>query len=139
MVYHLLIVSIALVNYCLFQREFSNANFIAMDTICKYWPWLIKLDPTMATRQQPFLSVMHAKAHSWACQVSYTYLYECDCLEGANHEITILGFMQNKWSGKVQDGCGESSGETTELANSFMSRPGLVTRYMTPSGKLCNF
>lgn len=39
-----------------------------------------------------------------------------------------------KWSGKVQPGAGESTGETTELANSYLSRFGGTTRHMTKAG-----
>ena len=39
-----------------------------------------------------------------------------------------------KWSGKVTSGAGESTGETTEQANSYLSRFGLITRHMTSSG-----
>lgn len=52
-----------------FQREFPGAKYIAMDTMCKYWPWLTKIDPDLATQHKPFMSVMHAKANKWKCQV----------------------------------------------------------------------
>ena len=45
-----------------------NVKFMWYDVICKYWPWLIKQDPTAASVMRPGLSVMHAKAHSWSCQ-----------------------------------------------------------------------
>ena len=44
-----------------------------MDTVCRYWPWLERLDSVMASKQKPLLSVMHAKSHSWGCQVSFCY------------------------------------------------------------------
>ena len=46
------------------------------DVVCKYWPWAIKQgpkDPAYAEAVEvikPALSVMHAKAHQWSCQVS---------------------------------------------------------------------
>lgn len=40
-----------------------------------------------------------------------------------------------KWSGKVLDGAGMSTGESTELVNSFLSRLGAVTRHMSIAGK----
>ena len=56
--------------YFIYQKQFPTARYIAHDTICKYWPWLQKLDGITAERQKPILSVMHAKSHSWNCQVS---------------------------------------------------------------------
>ncbi len=55
-----------------------GVKYLWQDIICKYWPWAAKetiteLDDTFqdAVRQmKPALSVMHAKAHSWDCQVS---------------------------------------------------------------------
>lgn len=43
--------------------------FLWYDVICKYWPWLSKHDPDTSQSMKPALSVMHAKAHSWSCQV----------------------------------------------------------------------
>ena len=47
----------------------KNVHFFWYDVICKYWPWLTIHDPTAAKSMKPALSVMHAKAHSWSCQV----------------------------------------------------------------------
>lgn len=47
----------------------KKVNFLWYDVICKFWPWLRKADPTCAETMQPALSVMHAKAHAWTCQV----------------------------------------------------------------------
>ncbi|XP_067944862.1 uncharacterized protein [Watersipora subatra] len=90
------------------QREFQGAKFIALDTMCRYWPWLERLE-RLPQQQRPFLSIMHAKAHRWSCQM--------------------------KWSGRVTVGTGLSTGETTELVNSYMSRLGKVTRHMTSDGR----
>lgn len=46
-----------------------NVNFFWYDVVCKYWPWLQKHDKLNADKMKPALSVMHAKAHSWTCQV----------------------------------------------------------------------
>lgn len=54
----------------------KNITFMCQDVICRFWPWLQKLDMPnevgvqLAKQMKPFLSVMHAKAHEWACQVS---------------------------------------------------------------------
>lgn len=61
------------------QKEFPGAHYIAMDTVCQYWPWLLRKNPMMHGRHQPLLSVMHAKAHSWSCQVSAIMLSTDSC------------------------------------------------------------
>ena len=43
--------------------------FFWYDVICKYWPWLQNNDRNSAIVMKPALSVMHAKAHAWYCQV----------------------------------------------------------------------
>ena len=50
-------------------------------------------------------------------------------------ELDALFLLQMKWSGKVKEGAGKSTGETTELANSFLSRIGLVTRNCTKAAR----
>ena len=59
-----------------------NTEFIWQDIMCKYWPWLesvVKKLPSFAPllRSSKALSVMHAKAHSFDCQVSGCYLLHC--------------------------------------------------------------
>lgn len=44
-----------------------------------------------------------------------------------------------RWSGKVVRGAGRSTGETTELANSYLSRLGVVTRHMSKSSMYKTF
>lgn len=44
------------------------------DVVCKYWPWLMKKDPQSASKMKPALSVMHGKAHSWSCQVHFSFI-----------------------------------------------------------------
>lgn len=78
-----------------------------MDTICKYWPWYMKIHDEKANK--PLLSYVHGKAHLWQCQ--------------------------QKWGARAQIGSGLSTGETTELVNSYLSRFGLITRHMTEFGK----
>ena len=61
------------------QRHMAqyNVQFFCQDVVCQYWPCMKKVlnarpddDPIHdLTSQKPFLSVMHSKAHSWACQV----------------------------------------------------------------------
>jgi len=55
----------------------KQIKFVCQDVICRFWPWLQKIRELLpsepgvqATKEmKPFLSVMHAKAHDWACQV----------------------------------------------------------------------
>ncbi|KAK7156996.1 hypothetical protein R3I94_006908 [Phoxinus phoxinus] len=99
------------------QRELSeraNVTFFCMDVVCRYWPYLSKvseessdLQPLMEMR--PFLSVMHAKAHTAKCEV--------------------------RWGGRNKDGAGNTVGEEVEQVNSFLSRAALVTKYMTKAGR----
>ena len=46
----------------------ARVKYVWPDVICKYWPWAEKVD--LPADMKPALSVMHAKAHNWNCQVS---------------------------------------------------------------------
>jgi hypothetical protein len=58
-------------------NDFGSLEFFCQDVICRYWPWLQRLVKKFPDRDdlaklllsKPFLSVMHAKSHDWACQV----------------------------------------------------------------------
>nr|XP_055049620.1 uncharacterized protein LOC129435199 [Misgurnus anguillicaudatus] len=99
------------------QRELSkraNVTFFCMDVVCRYWPYLSKVaeessDLQPLTEMRPFLSVMHAKAHTAKCEV--------------------------RWDGRNQDGAGNTVGEEVEQVNSFLSSAALVTKYMTKAGR----
>ncbi|XP_036003559.1 uncharacterized protein LOC118566231 [Fundulus heteroclitus] len=58
---------------------------------------------------RPFLSVMHAKAHSGKCEI--------------------------KWGGAFQEGAGSTIGEEVEQVNSFLSRAAITTKYMSKAGR----
>ncbi|XP_034087504.1 uncharacterized protein LOC117556309 isoform X2 [Gymnodraco acuticeps] len=100
------------------QKEMSkkaNVDFFCMDVTCRYWPYLNKIAEGLPellplTEMRPFLSVMHAKAHTAKCEV--------------------------RWGGRSQDGAGNTVGEEVEQVNSFLSRAALVTKYMTKSGRV---
>ena len=47
----------------------KKVEFFWYDVVCKFWPWLKKHDGDSEKKMKPALSVMHAKAHSWSCQV----------------------------------------------------------------------
>ena len=63
------------------QYDYSPkmSHFFGM-TVCKYWPWLKHHETPSATKMRPALSVMHAKAHFWSCEVSSATNY-CSCLK----------------------------------------------------------
>ncbi|XP_073704470.1 uncharacterized protein [Garra rufa] len=93
----------------------SKPRFIAMDVMCKYWPYLHKSanilpDLQGLTSIRPFLSVMHAKAHSTKCEIT--------------------------WSGKNQEGAGSTAGEEVEQVNSYLSRCALTTKYMSKGARV---
>lgn len=55
----------------------NNVKYIFQDVMCKYWPWARKVGITSSlwgqatVKMLPALSVFHAKAHSWHCQVCF--------------------------------------------------------------------
>lgn len=87
----------------------KNVEFFWYDVICKYWPWLKKNDPATSKKMSPALSVMHAKAHDWSCQVL--------------------------WGGRWQSGAAATTGEEVEHINSHFSRLGSSTKHMLPEGR----
>ncbi|ROL45190.1 hypothetical protein DPX16_8319 [Anabarilius grahami] len=93
----------------------ENVSFFCSDVACKYWPYLKRvvghcpeLRPLLNMR--PLLSVMHAKAHEWSCEI--------------------------KWSGRNQEGAGLTIGEEVEQVNSFLSRAAICTKYMSKADKM---
>ncbi|KAL7397175.1 hypothetical protein ABVT39_017999 [Epinephelus coioides] len=90
----------------------TKGQFYCTDIACKYWPYLKKLAASMMDlrpllQMRPFLSVMHAKAHSTKCEII--------------------------WSSRNQEGAGTAAGEEVEMVNSYLSRCALTTKYMTKS------
>ena len=47
----------------------AGVNYFWEDIVCKYWKWAEKAGGLENCDMKPALSVMHAKAHSWTCQV----------------------------------------------------------------------
>ncbi|KAI9525207.1 hypothetical protein NQZ68_009887 [Dissostichus eleginoides] len=96
------------------QFQATNVYFYCTDIACKYWPYLEKVAKTMPELRpllsmQPFLSVMHAKAHSTKCEIV--------------------------WSGRNLEGASSTAGEEVEMVNSFLSRCAITTKYMTKSAR----
>ncbi|XP_049432758.1 uncharacterized protein LOC125889094 isoform X1 [Epinephelus fuscoguttatus] len=92
----------------------TKGQFYCTAFACKYWPYLEKLAASMMDlrpllQMRPFLSVMHAKAHSTKCEII--------------------------WSGRNQEGAGTTAGEEVEMVNSYLSRCALTTKYMTKSAR----
>ena len=47
-----------------------QVKYLWEDVVCKYWPWAkSKMHLFQLGTMKPCLPVMHAKAHSWHCQV----------------------------------------------------------------------
>ncbi|XP_062324765.1 uncharacterized protein LOC134026239 [Osmerus eperlanus] len=92
----------------------GNITFLCSDVACKYFPYLAKVAqqcPEMRDllSMRPFLSVMHAKAHTGKCEI--------------------------KWGGAFQEGAGSTIGEEVEQVNSFLSRAAITTKYMSKAGR----
>ncbi|KAI7804103.1 hypothetical protein IRJ41_024608 [Triplophysa rosa] len=90
------------------ERSQGKIKFFCSDVACKYFPYLQRVSKN-CPELQSFLSVMHAKAHSWKCEVKY--------------------------GGAYQEGAGSTIGEEVEQVNSFLSRIAITTKYMSKSGR----
>lgn len=60
------------------QLASRQIHFFCMDVACKYWPYLEKVTgkcPELKhlLKMKPFLSVFHAKAHDFKCEVRKQY------------------------------------------------------------------
>ncbi|XP_032366186.1 uncharacterized protein LOC116684918 [Etheostoma spectabile] len=91
-----------------------DVTFFCMDVVCKYWPYLQRISTNCPELQplqnmRPFLSVVHAKAHDFKCEV--------------------------KWSGTNQEGAGKTLGEEVEQCNAFLSRIAVTTKHMSKAGR----
>ncbi|XP_062391025.1 uncharacterized protein LOC134078875 [Sardina pilchardus] len=96
------------------QKECLPTVFFCSDVVCKYWPYLKKVINKFTNlehllQSKPFLSIMHAKAHSLKCEIN--------------------------WGGRNQDGAGTTLGEEVEQVNSFLSRTAICTKYMAKGAR----
>ena len=74
--------------------EKQPLKFVCQDVACRYWPWLEKLCSKLpqdspvqiVLRQQPFLSLMHGKAHNWDCHL----MNYCTTTAAAQEQIPFL-------------------------------------------------
>ncbi|ROI93617.1 hypothetical protein DPX16_3287 [Anabarilius grahami] len=97
------------------QMACKTVKFFAMDVACKYWPYLQRVTEKCPELQEllnmrPFLSVFHAKAHDFKCEV--------------------------KWSGAYQEGAGSTLGKEVEQCNAFLSRIAVTTKHMSKAGRI---
>ncbi|XP_058617795.1 uncharacterized protein LOC131531206 isoform X1 [Onychostoma macrolepis] len=97
------------------QMACKQVTFFTMDVACKYWPYLRRVTEKCPELQdlltmRPFLSVFHAKAHDFKCEV--------------------------KWSGAYQEGAGSTLGEEVEQCNAFLSRIAVTTKHMSKAGRI---
>ncbi|KAF1380183.1 hypothetical protein PFLUV_G00184130 [Perca fluviatilis] len=97
------------------QMACKPVTFFAMDVACKYWPYLRRVTEKCPELQQlltmkPFLSVFHAKAHDFKCEV--------------------------KWSGAYKEGAGSTLGEEVEQCNASLSRIAVTTKHMSKADKV---
>ncbi|XP_041825540.1 uncharacterized protein LOC121629810 [Melanotaenia boesemani] len=83
------------------QLASQNVQFFCSDVVCRYWPYLQRVmghcpELEDLLNMRPFLSIMHAKAHSWMCEL--------------------------QWGGRNQEGAGTTIGEEVEQASGWNKR-----------------
>ena len=67
----------------------SNVNYFWEDVVCKYWKWAQNIGLPGVRHMKPALSVMHAKAHNWTCQVKHL-LVSLNVLLVSSFQLTRL-------------------------------------------------
>ncbi|KAL2099519.1 hypothetical protein ACEWY4_003913 [Coilia grayii] len=92
----------------------GNRKLYRFKNATRYWPYLQRVASVCPELKNllgmhPLLSVMHAKAHEWTCEV--------------------------KWSGRNQPGAGLTIGEEVEQVNAYLSRAGVCTKYMSKASE----
>ncbi|XP_065891337.1 uncharacterized protein [Dysidea avara] len=106
-------------SHYLHEKVFAprGVRWLWQDVICQYWNWArskTALFPgSRAMDMKPALSVMHAKAHSWHCQIL--------------------------WGSRWQDGAGGGAGEDMEQFFSYISRWGSTSKNMLPKNISVSF
>lgn len=125
------------------QMACKQVTFFAMDVACRYWPYLRRVTEKCPELQdlltiRPFLSVFHAKAHDFKCEVrnnDFLSLKTCIGLLPLKFYF-LFSFLKVKWSGAYQEGAGSTFGEEVEQCNAFLSRIAVTTKHMSKAGKL---
>ena len=52
----------------------AGVTYFWEDIVCKYWKWAKKAGGVEGSGMKPALSVIHAKAHNWTCQVHCRFI-----------------------------------------------------------------
>ena len=106
----------------------KEVKFFWQDVACQYWPYAVKVTPptSSALQMTPCLPVMHAKAHTWHCQVCPIHC--CDV-----YTLTLI--IKVLWGGRWQDGAAAGSGEDMEQFFSYLSRWSSSTKSMLAYSK----
>lgn len=107
------------------QKQLANRNimFFCMDVTCKYWPYLRRVAEKCPELKhlldmKPFLSVFHAKAHDFKCEVMEHY-HMMVLLHQQNIDFNLICALylllytssQVNLSGNHQHGAGLTLGE----------------------------
>ncbi|KAF3856940.1 hypothetical protein F7725_017663 [Dissostichus mawsoni] len=123
--------------YPLFLQEKLSSRqitFFCMDVTCKYWPYLQKVAKSCPELQhllnmKPFLSVFHAKAHDFKCEVRKHYqlipffLFE--------HITFFFVDLKSEMEWGVSGWGWITLGEEVEQCNAFLSRIAVTTKHMS--------
>lgn len=129
------------------QRQLAckTVKYFAMDVACKYWPYLRRVTEKCPELQdlltmRPFLSVFHAKAHDFKCEVRKYILWDFlslkTCIRLLPLTCCLTCSLKVKWSGAYQEGAGSTLGEEVEQCNAFLSRIAVTTKHMSKAGKV---
>ena len=65
----------------------NGVEYAFADVMCKLWKFVQRVDPEVASKIKPALSVMHAKGHSLKCQVSKLKLPLLHMCDNVNNSI----------------------------------------------------
>ncbi|XP_039681977.1 uncharacterized protein LOC120575326 [Perca fluviatilis] len=95
----------------------TNGQFFCTDIACKYWPYLEKLSVSMSElrpllQMRPFLSVMHAKAHSTKCETCEKAEADSQRLEDLSIQLGCLENMVHQWVHDVREWASDDSAGT---------------------------
>ncbi|KAJ7394201.1 hypothetical protein OS493_000003 [Desmophyllum pertusum] len=110
------------------------------DIVCKYWKWAEKAGGMEGSGMRPALSVMHAKAHNWTCQVIWGGRLQ----DGSACSTEVEAFQGNSNSVmRLQDeiemlvsAIEQTTHSMNRLADSSKQRTRLRKKYLQNKSKL---
>lgn len=130
------------------QLASQNVQFFCSDVVCKYWPYLQRVvghcpELPDLLNMRPFLSIMHAKAHSWMCEVMIAngfyfsllllVLFQPPVFQMVTYKFVVVAMGRTKSRGsRNNDRGGGWTGEQLPL-----SRAAICSKYMSKAGKYC--